>query len=357
MNQKNNSQLFNLTLLLDHRGLFNNGKDIISELGIGLSRKTFENKLNAALQKYDATELEYCRTNVVSHWIDNFSKYYYSTVYKMLSDGNNNVKKPALYTSYGVTYPQDIVDMSLVTQETTVLSCLPKDLFSWFLVSDLKRICSEMKGEGWWMYLAESVTEKEAVYNFPLKPFSNRNEDEEQQGALYPGFHPIAMLTANVSSNEGFVDALKFLLEREDPQQTGRYQIIHCDINVYWRYMRMMHSKWGFLEERRKTTAVMLSLWHTYQMGMRVIWEEYLSYIVAPAFHSTMGNAPMRVKTKTITMVAFLGDLACAEREARTELQRVYQAFPDSQPLKAFQQLFEFFLPVVSFFFSTERVQ
>jgi len=195
--------------------------------------------------------------------------------------------------------------------------------------------------------LDESYTENNNLYNYP-EAISSRSEDQVDRHILNALFYLLKILPYNVSSNKGFLDTLRYLWEKSAPAVNNTYQIIRADINIHWRFVCLMCSKWHFFEHERRYSALLLFQWHCYSMAIRAVWGEFCNTLIAPAFHLLFPGSSIKGQVRLATMVGFLTDFACAERKCRDQLAVLYNQHPDNSGLIYMRQFFEYFLPVVS---------
>lgn len=113
--------------------------------------------------------------------------------------------------------------------------------------------------------------------------------------------------------------------------------------------VRLLTARWGFFAEERVHTACLMSMWHVMAMLYRSIWLRHVNTFFAPLFLALYPTSTCNSTPKLPSIQAFCSDLEAAYSLLRLGFLPIYAANPHNVTLKSFQQLFEFFLPLVCY--------
>ena len=133
-------------------------------------------------------------------------------------------------------------------------------------------------------------------------------------------------------------------------RESRRYIIVKADINIYWRYTRMVHGPWAFFPGFRKRVVVLLSSWHSVKFLANTMWARFATSILAPAFHAMLSTENFNLKAKYVTITSFFNNLAFAYAVVRQHALRMWRRQKnDDNGAKArtWMEFFECLLPLV----------
>ena len=137
----------------------------------------------------------------------------------------------------------------------------------------------------------DSMTVLRDVRRIPLKIESNLEADVEHQSRSYDGlrqFYPFDIYESNISCTEGLLIGLERVQRvdgfgLESPSRSNQYSVLLVDIAIYWQLFRILYCFSGLVPIRHDM-FMCLGFWHTYQHAHRLIWSEFRSTFLAPAW-------------------------------------------------------------------------
>lgn len=103
----------------------------------------------------------------------------------------------------------------------------------------------------------------------------------------------------------------------------------------------------------RQNVAVVLGTWHPYKVANENLFYKFLDTFLAPAYHSLFPGHKVKARPRLSHLEDFFGQLSAAYPSFRNRLLQAYANCPVGHPFKSdiqnLHDLFEFFLPLVSF--------
>ena len=367
VSQKANLHLFGLVFTLVWRGLSLSCLDLLHRVGLFMSSRTFLKQRDLACEKQRAvihqTVLDFYKQPSVC-WIDNYSKIFRAPRIRL----DSGSYRQCLWTAWAVsTLPETVADsvnlrvLQIKTRQGNLvpLASFPayQDLFNnlspVILCQALNKIAKKE------FRFSTAYCTQEQVFNIPLKPkcceakTSPTLVSQSTYGLKH--FVPVKISANNCGENKGLARVIQEL-ERVFAGTDEFYFPIKCDVNIYWRYTKLLYSKQlseAKTRRMRLQTCLMLGTWHPFKVACETVWKKHANTFLAPAFHALFPNALCFVKPKLVTILVMF-----------TYLRRVYPLVRDllktaisraceprwKNNLLALQALFEYFIPVVRTF-------
>ena len=101
-------------------------------------------------------------------------------------------------------------------------------------------------------------------------------------------FLPVDIYPENVGQSQGLYCILRRLQELDgfglaEHQRHGFYSLLHVDVGIYWRLLRLLYSYSG-MARVRNDLFLCFGLWHVYNYSHIALWSEFRATFLAPAF-------------------------------------------------------------------------
>jgi hypothetical protein len=151
------------------------------------------------------------------------------------------------------------------------------------------------------------------ICRIPVKP-SGRTPGEVKHLAMsYDGllrFFPIDIYPHNISSAHGLLASILKCQNIDGFGLSGtlrdnQYSILLADIAIYWQLFRVLYSYSGLAPMRHDLFSV-LGLWHTYQHAHKLLWAEFRSNVITPAFFRLWPDQTLLMEPKLKQSATFL---------------------------------------------------
>ena len=107
-------------------------------------------------------------------------------------------------------------------------------------------------------------------------------------------FNPLTILSENIGSKIGLKNVVNYLSQKYF--KNDRYNIVLCDTNIFWRLCKKYYENPKPLSFFRPLPI--LGLWHPGKMLVECVWRNYLSIILAQAFHTLYPNNNILYKVR-----------------------------------------------------------
>jgi hypothetical protein len=137
------------------------------------------------------------------------------------------------------------------------------------------------------------------IFTFPLK-------DPNKQSNLYynlQDFYPIKILSENISSDNGFFNCFKEILDKYCLLESITPLVV--DINIYWRYSKWIYNPNNNCSQLSNHIIPILGFWHNYKQLCNCIWKYGIKYLFGPLFHSLWPSSSILLKPKLGHMEIF----------------------------------------------------
>ena len=226
-------QLFYLSLLLRHKGLSRTGLDLVHDMNMTLSSRTFDTERKLYLIRTEAT-IKKVTEQPHTIWFDNFSKSYANAMPTLEAGARTG----CLWTGQGL---HNYVGPAIDTRKNTYPG-MPASLFAPSMISRLKSSMQAVDSEKY-RYFSRSLCKKYNVNRVPLKPSVSYLDNprlyevlsESRDGMVH--FHPSAIIDENIGSNRGLMNILRnFQTERQNSEQLS---FMTVDCNIFKRVLKV----------------------------------------------------------------------------------------------------------------------
>jgi len=270
-------------------------------------------------------------------WFDNFSKIYFRTTWSL----SGGVQVNSLNSASGWIPSKITLHLSkdlLAGFENTLAAFLGPDQ-----IQKLVRLCKQQLPTAFWKRRSQlAVTTKTSSYKYPTSTRQGRKKILGGAGKFFPiQFHPY-----NVGSNIGFVHLINHFTTTLDVDRT---HIFLVDLDLYWKWNRLIYARQKFYPELRNRFIFCLGLWHPLKQITKLVWNHFSSSVLAPAFLHLFPTQKFRLKADLQTKLVFLNDLARAYQSIGSTVRRAERLLKQPVPgFSTFLQFFEYFLPLVS---------
>ena len=163
---------------------------------------------------------------------------------------------------------------------------------------------------------------------------------------------PLTLKSYNIGEQDGLYQFLHWLY---DKSTDITHNMILCDINIYWRTIRLYHNPKSDMRHIISHNIFVLGFWHPYKELCILIWRNYY-WLFAPIYHLLWNDKKILVKPKlyhleqiyTWFMIAWsdddIGNLITNYMNRITEYPATIQHY-----LKNIQLLFTYYLPMLYF--------
>lgn len=350
-------QMYCLSTLLEGMGLSNRGQNVLALMGLGLHKSTLIRELKLALSRHDENVRGFMESNRPHvFWIDNFTKYY-----RHLQAFGNDWKYCRWTPCALVMSPSNIIcPMNFVTDHNNNrFESWPRYLLEkshiWY------SMFSSMSKE-----LDSSLYETSLIKSkFQLCfPFSSQFSDDiieneiPEEGLSAFGlkyFFPLEMLRFDCQSNWGLCKVLKHLLLLNKHSRHTGYFLVKSDINIYYRYMKMIFGPTDVAPSLRLRMCMILGFWHPFKLAMEKLWSHPLLFptIIAPSCHAIHPNNCVFKSTKLTVIGQTFTVLILAYPHFRNKLTSLKQnrdQIYGKNHIRNIHFFFEILLPTVNLF-------
>lgn len=355
ISQKRNAGLVIVTQIAQKCGLSNNGVEMLSHLGILTPLTTSKRKDTVLLKDYGEHLDQTLAWTVSSVWVDNFSRFYFTSVVRADRDiarTTGNVSAMAVILGRAPVHLTSFKFVRINTGATVLLPALDAntmftDVILRAAAADLtKRAGALFKPDHYDTYYRRSFCHRLQLYNNPLKPPLPAGAEERA------GFYPYSMLATGTSSTIEVTKTFEWLQDwnRKVYWQHGRYSFMTVDVAIYLAYMRQVlgTERDGTLKEMRLHNLPINGFWHVSKTLLLKLYDYCFLWLIVPFRRRVNpGQTVYMVNLRVGTVVRTFNMLAAAYERDRDSWTRYYDGATNSQPRHALRQFFEFLLPFV----------
>lgn len=265
------------------------------------------------------------------HWIDNFQRYHIMIyIFSRCLSRNSLFINRELYaslawTAHGVKLWDRPGNVNYRIRDGTPVPAMP-ELEDIFDERGLCNLIDRLVALPIFQY-EDSLTFSRDVRRVPLKIQSDIEAELKHQEKSYDGltqFFPLDIYDSNISCTSGLLKGLERVQRidgfgKEDSVRASSYSILLVDIAIYWQLFRILYSFTG-LAPIRQDLFMCLGLWHTYAHANRLIWTEFRSTFLAPAWFTLFPDETLLFKPKLLQSTTFFLYLSLSYKVWRPSL-------------------------------------
>lgn len=239
ISQKNTTQLFYPSLVSEWKGLSRTGMDMNAHMGTALHAKQYLSMKRTLSQQEKARSISILETSNPVIWVDNFSKTYSTTFYRVVA----GTYREANYTSMALMYdPNSTPDMNIIFHKgTTIPSCSTVMLKENHRVRCVQSFC-QYNNYQHTLFYDDCVARQPEYADFVVAPHHQQLENDVYGDSPngMRGLRTFGILTPNISQNQGLLEIFQHLQALLSNQQV--YQTLVVDPGIYWRAYRVCDS-------------------------------------------------------------------------------------------------------------------
>jgi hypothetical protein len=248
ISNKNNKQLFWLTLVLNNKGLSNSGQALASKLNFCLHPKCFQRLMAEETEREHTNNVHHLQNTSHVWWIDNYNKTYGQQFYKL----NKGPQVVLNWTGFAVSLAEKFPKQLLLKPpaRSILKPLLPTELYTNDNQRFLQQLVQTTTEENTQLasVLQTSFCHTHNITNIPLRPLTTgplvsredlQRLDRHEAGLKH--FVPLQLLKENVGSNTGLAQVLVHLRSFYDLNNSKHFSVGKVDINIYWR-LNLVHA-------------------------------------------------------------------------------------------------------------------
>ena len=338
--KKNSKQAFLLSSVFVSKGLSNSGLSFLSKTGLVLPKTTFNIQRQKELTTLRRELIQQGRSTVSVHWVDNFSKYYNRSIFKV-SRSNLVYQNSTVHAFTSTSLQQSILEITDPTLQSVSFEWF-SDEFANSVLSFYNNLWSTNKWNR--RYWSSSFIQM-LLLDRPVQP----NQPNQTDNSLKNLF-PFEVYKENISSTVGLLKVFSKVQKNFFLQKY--YLPFKVDITIYYQWHRLCFcDKFSFQPDFNFFT-VLLAPWHTFKHGCEVVWRKYYNFLFAPFVLFADKKFCPRKKLKLTTSSSIFSYFLVAYEVVQGDfltLQKYFQEFhPTSDYVPVLQNiidLFEIYLP------------
>lgn len=337
LNQQHNNLSFWLSELLHSRGLSNDGLQKGACFGFTMTADTFNRKIDASILKYRTNVLELVKFSSGFVWVDNFSKIYFRTIWKLKA----GIQMNNLFSAFAwcpSTIDQQQSEQLLESTQINEDGIIP--IYFWDTEGvqiGMSEAIARLIGCFWASYSTKSLSFRGETF---IYPFIYKYSTSQQQ------LLPMSINEFNVGSNYGFRVALQQLQQQLVGEQQQYIKSIVVDVDLFWRFWKHYFAKDHVYLEFNQHCLVCLGIWHPFKQLAKLIWKKYYYSILAPLFVRMFGKKCHRQPTLS-QMIPFFNLILQSYKSCKVEFEKLLSNQLHRTEIAATMDFFHYFLPLV----------